>query len=112
MIRPSDEPVPSNVTNPAISGAKSFMPEPARSSCTTFSETFKGAERVRCRYGANHFLWFASYQLGGMSPSKILRTCHNLKGDESTILKGVKTAARGYCSGKTFDRFEPRNPEI
>jgi hypothetical protein len=53
----------------------------------------RGAVRARKRYSADHFAWFALYQLGGLSATKILQQHPALKGDESTILKGVKTAA-------------------
>ena len=59
MMRPSDEPVPSKETNPATSGAKSLRPEPARSSCATFSDAFTGviAEFVGLIGPARPFNW-------------------------------------------------------
>jgi hypothetical protein len=53
----------------------------------------QGAVRARQRYSPNHFAWFALYQLGGLSTVRILQQRPDLKGDASTILKGVKTAA-------------------
>ena len=53
----------------------------------------QGAVRARYRYSSDHFKWFALYQLGRMSAGKILQQRTDLKGDESTILKGIKTAA-------------------
>ena len=53
-----------------------------------------GAVRTRKRYNRVHITWFILYQLKRMSSSKILQKHPDLKGDESTILKGVKAAAR------------------
>jgi hypothetical protein len=54
----------------------------------------RGAVRARSRYRADHFKWFALYQLGGLSTVKILKgNLLGLQGDESTIRKGVKAAA-------------------
>jgi hypothetical protein len=52
-----------------------------------------GAVRARKRYNRVHISWFVLYQLGGMSSVKILHKHPDLKGDESTILKGVKATA-------------------
>jgi hypothetical protein len=52
----------------------------------------QGAVRVRHRYSLKHFQWFALYQLGGLSTTKLLKQYPDL-GDESTILKVLKTAA-------------------
>jgi len=53
----------------------------------------QGAVRARSRFTSENFAWFALYQLGGMSTGRILKQYRDLEGDESTILKGVKTAA-------------------
>jgi hypothetical protein len=53
----------------------------------------QGAVRSRRRYSSDHLAWFALYQLGGMTARGILNRRSDLKGDESTILKGLKTAA-------------------
>jgi len=53
----------------------------------------QGAIRARYRYSVDHFEWFAYYQLGKMSAGRILMQRPDLKGDESTILKGVQDAA-------------------
>ena len=53
----------------------------------------QGAVRARKRYRVAHLEWFALYQFGGRSATKILRYCPDLKGDSSTILKGVQAAA-------------------
>jgi hypothetical protein len=53
----------------------------------------QGAVRVRKPYSAAYFDWFAWYQLCGWPLSVILGECPDLKGDESTILKGVKFVA-------------------
>jgi hypothetical protein len=54
----------------------------------------RGATRTHGRFNEVNFDWFVLYQLAGMSTTKILRTCKNLQGDESTIMKGVKMAAK------------------
>jgi hypothetical protein len=53
----------------------------------------RGAVRARQRYSVDNFEWFALYQLTKMPSSRILKRRLDLKGDESSILKGVKTAA-------------------
>jgi hypothetical protein len=52
-----------------------------------------GAVRASKRYNCLHITWFALYQMRRMSSSKILQK-HPELSDESTILKGVKAAAR------------------
>jgi hypothetical protein len=52
----------------------------------------RGAVRARHRYSVRHFEWFALWQLGGLSTTKLLKQ-YGGKGDESTILKGLKKAA-------------------
>ena len=54
----------------------------------------QGAVRARKGHSVDNFEWFALCQLGGMTATEILELRPDLKGDESTILKGVKTAAR------------------
>jgi hypothetical protein len=53
----------------------------------------RGAVRPHGRISEVNFEWFVLYQLAKMSTTKILRKTTCLEGDESTILKGVKTAA-------------------
>jgi hypothetical protein len=53
----------------------------------------RGAIRAHGRFSAVNFEWFVLYQLAKMSATKILRKSTLLRGDESTILKGVKIAA-------------------
>ncbi len=55
----------------------------------------RGAVRVRYSYSEDNLEWLALHQLAGMSATKILKqfVTLNLGGGESTILKGVKTAA-------------------
>jgi hypothetical protein len=53
----------------------------------------RGAIRAHGRFSAVNFEWFVLYQLANMSATKILRKSTRLRGDESTILKGVKIAA-------------------
>ena len=52
----------------------------------------RGAVRARNRSSAKHFKWFALYQFGGRSSTKLLTQFPDVC-DESTILKGVKAAA-------------------
>lgn len=70
----------------------------------------QGAIRARRRFSADNFAWFALYQLGSMSAVRILRQRPDLKGDESTILKGVKTAA-GLLQWKTIRKARKTNLE-
>lgn len=67
----------------------------------------QGVVRARHRHSLKHFEWFALYQLGGMSTTRILQRCPDLKGDESTILKGVKTAA-GLLQWKNIRKARKR----
>jgi hypothetical protein len=53
----------------------------------------RGAVRARYRYSVDNFEWFALYQLANMRAARILQQRTDLKGDESTIQKGVKAAA-------------------
>lgn len=53
----------------------------------------RGAKQARIRYSIDHFEWFASFQLLGLSATEILKLDPNL-GEESNILKGLKNAAR------------------
>jgi len=53
----------------------------------------QGALRARRQFSVDNFEWFALYQLGGMSASRILESRLDQKHDESTIMKGVNTAA-------------------
>jgi hypothetical protein len=69
----------------------------------------QGAVRARRRFRADHFEWFALYQLGSMSAVRILKGRLDLKGDESTILKGVKTAA-GLLQWKSIRKI--RRPTL
>lgn len=54
----------------------------------------RGADPVPSRYSPANFEWFAMYQLGGVSTVGILKHQPKLSGDESTINKGIKTAAK------------------
>ena len=54
---------------------------------------YQGAVHVRTQRNTDHLKWFALHQLGGMSSTKLLQQHPNLKGAESTILKGIKAAA-------------------
>jgi hypothetical protein len=54
----------------------------------------KGGLPTRRRYSVDNFKWFAQYQLRGMSSVQIENARGSAKGDESTVLKGIKTAAQ------------------
>lgn len=53
----------------------------------------QGAARARRRYRREHLKWFTLYQIAGRSVAQIIKDRTDLKGDASTILKGIKTAA-------------------
>ena len=54
----------------------------------------QGGERARRRHSVKNFEWFALYQLCGMSSVQIENARGAETGDESTVLKGIKTAAQ------------------
>jgi hypothetical protein len=53
----------------------------------------RGAVHARRQYSVDNFEWFALYQLAKMSSPRILKQRPDLKGDASTILKGIRAAA-------------------
>jgi hypothetical protein len=53
----------------------------------------RGGQRARRRYSVNNLEWFVFYQICGMSSVQIENARGGAKGDESTVLKGIKTAA-------------------
>ena len=52
-----------------------------------------GARPARSRYSVKNIEWFALYQIGDWSSTRIEECRSSEKGDESTVLKGIKTAA-------------------
>lgn len=71
----------------------------------------QGAVRARRRYSIQNLKWFALYQLAGRSTMQILEERPDLKGDPSTVLKGIKTAAEllQWKTLRSGPKTEPSN---